>query len=200
MSATGFSDSNGINKTTLQYRSNSGWSNAKVDAEVGTFDFGPLDFRVEEIDVNARKVKLSIISEGGFDRLYHHDGRYTIFDTEALPTKEYVGIIYDLYGNMIGSHRGSGRGNPWEVEGSTTIQTFNLTQGSNDYLQFRHFELQDWDDATIDFLYTRGNQTEGFIGFGKDSTHRTIISSNDTIVFDGNGVHEYFLASWYPEV
>jgi len=90
MKATGFSDSDDVNKTTFEYSSNGGWDKAKEDAEVGPCDYGSVSFTVNSIDVNGKRVIITADTNTYFDRIYSKEGMKIILPHETPGALGYI--------------------------------------------------------------------------------------------------------------
>jgi LysM repeat protein len=94
MQATSFKlDSSSINRTTIQFRSDGGWSNSRADVKEGdTFSQGSVDFLVGQIDRLGKSVVLNITnpSEANFYTLYSKEGLKVVLPHTTAGTIGYI--------------------------------------------------------------------------------------------------------------
>lgn len=115
MRATSFTTENSINKTSIQYRKDSIWTDAKKDAQDGdVVSLGNVDLTLGDIDKNAKTVVITNTA-GQFNKLYSKEGLMI-----HLPYKVATGAA-TTSGAIVGSNMTNG-----------TIQTFTLYASEED--------------------------------------------------------------------
>jgi hypothetical protein len=97
MRATNFKVDNTVNKTTIQYRKNNAWVDAKVDTkETDTIDLGSVEMTVGAIDRLGKSVALTNASVGtSFNMLYSKEGMtvYLPYPLAAYNSANSIGAL-----------------------------------------------------------------------------------------------------------
>jgi hypothetical protein len=107
MRATNFKVDNGVNKTTLQYKSNNEWKDAKVDAQKGdTFSIGNVQLTVSTINKNSKTVNIGPGSSVNFHILYSKEGLRVYLPYAATNTTTAAGAINLTLASQTGSATG----------------------------------------------------------------------------------------------
>ena len=96
MRATSFKVDNGVNKTTIQYRKDGTWVDAKKDGEVGdTFSVGNVDLNITAVNKAAHTVTIANNSVyTNFDTLYSKEGLKVFLPVDSLTgtTDGYINL------------------------------------------------------------------------------------------------------------
>ena len=102
MKADSFKTENSINYTTISYKFNGAWKEAKTDAQpYDVLSIGSIDLTVERIDKNAKRVDIRINSGGSFNKIYDINGSYFALNSSSLPAQNYNFTVYNKTGVPI---------------------------------------------------------------------------------------------------
>lgn len=133
MRATTFAVEDGINKTTVQYRSDGSWVDAKAKAkETDTINVGSVSLTVGQVDKNDKTVVITAGSGVNFNTLYSKEGM-KVFLPFANSTTSLAGALNTSYSGWANVTAGTMRTgwNTFSLIFSEEDKNENIASGKN---------------------------------------------------------------------